>query len=82
MFVDKALKLLNLKQVAFEIENSVLSKVSCSACKAGECQQIIETSHVKNLLYSIEEINENIWMKYFINETRLHVFISIKPEFR
>lgn len=79
MFVDKALKLLNLKQVAFEIENSVLSKVSCSACKAGECQQIIETSHVKNLLYSIEEIK---YMKYFINETRLHVFISIKPEFR
>ncbi|KAK9876807.1 hypothetical protein WA026_015045 [Henosepilachna vigintioctopunctata] len=35
MFFDKALKLLNLKQVAFEIENSVLSKVSCSACKAG-----------------------------------------------
>lgn len=35
MFFDKALKLLNLKQVAFEIENSVLSKVSCTACKAG-----------------------------------------------
>lgn len=34
-FVDKALKLLNLKQVAFEIENSVMSKVSCTACKAG-----------------------------------------------
>lgn len=34
-FVDKALKLLNLKQVAFEIENSLLSKVSCTACKAG-----------------------------------------------
>lgn len=34
-FVDKALKLFNLKQVAFEIENSVLSKVSCTACKAG-----------------------------------------------
>jgi sphingomyelin phosphodiesterase len=35
-FVDQALKLLNLKQVAFEIENSVMSKVSCTACKAGE----------------------------------------------
>lgn len=35
-FVDKALKLLNLKQVAFEIENSVMSKVSCTACKAGK----------------------------------------------
>lgn len=34
-FVDKALRLLNLKQVAFEIENSVMSKVSCTACKAG-----------------------------------------------
>ncbi|KAH1003584.1 hypothetical protein HUJ04_003485 [Dendroctonus ponderosae] len=34
-FVDKALKLLNLKQVAFEIENSVMSKVSCTACRAG-----------------------------------------------
>lgn len=34
-FVDQALKLLNLKQVAFEIENSVLSRVSCTACKAG-----------------------------------------------
>lgn len=34
--VDKALKLLNLKQVAFEIENSVMSKVSCTACRAGE----------------------------------------------
>ncbi|EDW77128.2 uncharacterized protein Dwil_GK22200 [Drosophila willistoni] len=34
-FVDKALKLLNLKQVAYEIENSVMSKVTCTACKAG-----------------------------------------------
>jgi sphingomyelin phosphodiesterase len=34
-FVDQALKLLNLKQVAFEIENSMMSKVSCTACKAG-----------------------------------------------
>ncbi|VEN59407.1 unnamed protein product [Callosobruchus maculatus] len=34
-FVDKALKLLNLKQVAFEIENSVMSRVSCTACRAG-----------------------------------------------
>lgn len=34
-FVDKALKLLNLKQVAFELETSVMSKVSCTACKAG-----------------------------------------------
>ncbi|GLV41339.1 uncharacterized protein CBL_04863 [Carabus blaptoides fortunei] len=33
-FLDKALKLLNLKQVAFELETSVMSKVSCVACKA------------------------------------------------
>lgn len=33
--VHKALKLFNLKQVSYEIENSVLSKVSCTACKAG-----------------------------------------------
>lgn len=34
-FVDKALKLLNLKQVYYEVEHSVMSKVSCTACKAG-----------------------------------------------
>lgn len=34
-FFDRALKLFNLQQVAFEIENSVMSKVSCTACKAG-----------------------------------------------
>ncbi|XP_018912872.1 sphingomyelin phosphodiesterase isoform X2 [Bemisia tabaci] len=33
--VDKALRLLNLKQVVEEIETSVMSKVSCTACKAG-----------------------------------------------
>lgn len=37
-FVDKALKLFNLKQVAHEIETSVMSKVSCTACKAGILQ--------------------------------------------
>lgn len=35
-FVDKTLKLFNLKQVAHEIETSVMSKVSCTACKAGK----------------------------------------------
>ncbi|OAD57535.1 Sphingomyelin phosphodiesterase [Eufriesea mexicana] len=34
-FVDKALKLLDLKQVMMEVETSVMSKVSCTACKAG-----------------------------------------------
>ena len=34
-FVDKALKLLDLKQVMMEVETSVMSKVSCSACKVG-----------------------------------------------
>ncbi|XP_059050871.1 sphingomyelin phosphodiesterase isoform X1 [Achroia grisella] len=35
LFVEKALKLLNLKQVYYEVEHSVMSKVSCTACKAG-----------------------------------------------
>ncbi|KAL5287221.1 SMPD1 family protein [Megaselia abdita] len=34
-FVDKALRLFSLDQVAYEIKNSVMSKVSCQACKAG-----------------------------------------------
>lgn len=34
--VEKALKLLNLKQVVTEVETSVMSKVSCTACKAGQ----------------------------------------------
>lgn len=34
-FVDKALKLLDLRQVMVEMETSVMSKVSCSACKVG-----------------------------------------------
>lgn len=33
--VTKALKLFNLKQVAYELETSVMSKVSCTACKTG-----------------------------------------------
>lgn len=33
--VDKTLRLLNLKQVVSELETSVMSKVSCTACKAG-----------------------------------------------
>lgn len=40
-FVDKALKLFNLKQVAHEIETSVMSKVSCTACKAGMLQLLL-----------------------------------------
>lgn len=35
LFVEKALKLLNLKQVYYEVEHSVMSKVSCTACRAG-----------------------------------------------
>lgn len=34
--VEKALHILNLKQVAYEIETSVMSKVSCTACRAGK----------------------------------------------
>ncbi|XP_058804235.1 sphingomyelin phosphodiesterase [Phymastichus coffea] len=35
IFVDKAMKLLDLRQVMQEIETSVMSKVSCTACKIG-----------------------------------------------
>ncbi|XP_034937352.1 sphingomyelin phosphodiesterase-like isoform X4 [Chelonus insularis] len=35
LFVDKAIKLLDLQQVMIEVETSVMSKVSCTACKAG-----------------------------------------------
>lgn len=35
LFVDKALKLLDLRQVMTEVETSVMSKVSCTACKVG-----------------------------------------------
>lgn len=34
--VDKTLRLLNLKQVMAEVETSVMSKVSCTACRAGK----------------------------------------------
>jgi sphingomyelin phosphodiesterase len=36
LLVNQAIKLFNLEQVAFEIENSVLSKVSCTACKGNQ----------------------------------------------
>lgn len=32
---EKAMKMMNLKQVVHEVENSVMSKVSCTACTAG-----------------------------------------------
>lgn len=35
LFVEKALRLLNLRQVVEEIETSVMSSMSCTACKAG-----------------------------------------------
>lgn len=34
-FLEKAIKLFNLQQVLQEVETSVMSKVSCTACKAG-----------------------------------------------
>ncbi|XP_050420367.1 sphingomyelin phosphodiesterase isoform X2 [Adelges cooleyi] len=34
-FLGKALQFLNFDQVVFEVETSVMSKVSCTACKAG-----------------------------------------------
>lgn len=44
-FVDKTLKLFNLKQVAHEIETSVMSKVSCTACKAGTLSSVFLIFH-------------------------------------
>lgn len=35
LFVDKAMKLMDVKQVMTEVETSVMSKVSCTACKVG-----------------------------------------------
>lgn len=61
-FFDKALKLLNLQQVAFEIENSVMSKMSCTACKAGATllQSYIKSGKSK------EEIIKTIY-QYCVN---------------
>ncbi|XP_023247075.1 sphingomyelin phosphodiesterase-like [Copidosoma floridanum] len=44
-FVDKAMKLFDVKQVMNEVETSVMSKVSCTACKvgAGLLQHFIKT---------------------------------------
>lgn len=39
----------NLKQVAYEVETSVMSKVSCTACKAGK-----RMKSIKNTISSIK----------------------------
>lgn len=57
LFVDKALKLLNLKQVYYEVEHSVMSKVSCTACKAGAGL----LQHYIRLGKSKDEINKMIY---------------------
>ncbi|CAB3240613.1 unnamed protein product [Arctia plantaginis] len=57
VFVDKALKLLNLKQVYYEVEHSVMSKVSCTACKAGAGL----LQHYIRLGKSKDEINKMIY---------------------
>ncbi|XP_050666343.1 sphingomyelin phosphodiesterase isoform X2 [Leptidea sinapis] len=57
LFVDKALKLLNLKQVYYEVEHSVMSRVSCTACKAGAGL----LQHYMRLGKSKEEINKMIY---------------------
>ena len=48
-FLDTALKYLDLDRVVHEIENSLLSSVSCSACKAGVglLQHYIEVGKTK-----------------------------------
>lgn len=57
LFVDKAVKLLDLRQVMLEVETSVMSKVSCSACKvgAGLLQHYIKSGKSDN------EILQNIY---------------------
>lgn len=57
LFVDKAMKLLDLRQVMMEVETSVMSKVSCTACKvgAGLLQHYIKTGK------SDQEIMNNIY---------------------
>ncbi|KAL0851184.1 hypothetical protein ABMA28_007036 [Loxostege sticticalis] len=57
LFVEKALKLLNLKQVYYEVEHSVMSKVSCTACKAGAGL----LQHYISLGKSKEEITKMIY---------------------
>ncbi|XP_068626319.1 sphingomyelin phosphodiesterase [Battus philenor] len=57
LFVEKALKLLNLKQVYYEVEHSVMSRVSCTACKAGAGL----LQHYIKLGKSKEEINKMIY---------------------
>ena len=44
-FLGNAIKLLDLKQVVKEIETSVMTSVSCSACKAGQSVPIHQFSH-------------------------------------
>nr|CAD7427774.1 unnamed protein product [Timema monikensis] len=43
--VDKALRLFDLKQVMEEVETSVMSKVSCTACKADACGDVYNPTH-------------------------------------
>ncbi|XP_026320286.1 sphingomyelin phosphodiesterase isoform X3 [Hyposmocoma kahamanoa] len=57
LIVEKALKLFNLKQVYYEVEHSVMSKVSCTACKAGAGL----LQHYIKLGKSKEEINKMIY---------------------
>jgi hypothetical protein len=47
-FFDKALKLMNLQQVAFEIENSVMSKMSCTACKGKNTKNLHQNHNLIN----------------------------------
>ncbi|XP_025421065.1 sphingomyelin phosphodiesterase isoform X2 [Sipha flava] len=54
-FVDKALQLLNLNQVVGEVETSVMSKMSCTACKAGAgfLQHYIKTGKTRDDIVKI-----------------------------
>ncbi|KAJ8912496.1 hypothetical protein NQ315_004003, partial [Exocentrus adspersus] len=66
--VDKALKLLNLKQVAFEIENSVMSKVSCTACRAVPKPTIVDpkVSEVNAPTFKVLHLSDTHYDPYYM----------------
>lgn len=63
--VDKTLRILNLKQVISEVETSVMSKVSCTACRAGKffLHYFLNTicidirSNKRYIVFSVLEVN-------------------------
>lgn len=83
-FVDKALKLFNLRQVALELETSVMSKVSCTACKAGiyyniNIDSIICKEIIAALLHAFYNIIYNLNLdNYYCSELTFQFMFSRK----